>query len=273
MVQLGVVLVVVWVLSLHYAIVSAHEDYVQGQARWERTEHLQSIVDQLRLRLEILEPVRLSLVESNPLVVSVETLGTRSGPFVIRADQAFIDSLSGGEIEAALAHELGRVWIYTHHPYISRPNGWPMPSPCASSAAPRWNRSTKSCGSASASRATSPTLWGSLRRLAEDLDDGRRHGAGVLERVHHATLEVDHVAGLDRNGRLTFDGQLQLTGQQREHVVGGVGVVVHAAHGAGLSPVAQHAELGPFHHHHRRNTGVAGNRAALFGTANGLPER
>lgn len=117
MMQLGVVLVMVWVLSLHYAIVSAHEDYVQGQARWERTEHLQSIVDQLRLRLEILEPVRLSLVESNPLVVSVETLGTRSGPFAIRADQAFIDSLSGGEIEAALAHELGHVWIYTHHPY------------------------------------------------------------------------------------------------------------------------------------------------------------
>lgn len=117
MMQLGVVLVVVWLLSLHYAIVSAHEDYVQGQVRWERTEELQSVVDRLRLRLEILEPVRLSLVESNPLVVSVETLGTRSGPFVIRADQGFLGTLSPDEIEAALAHELGHVWIYTHHPY------------------------------------------------------------------------------------------------------------------------------------------------------------
>lgn len=117
MMQLGVVLVVVWLLSLHYAIVSAHEDYVQGQVRWERFETLQSIVDRLRLRLEILEPVRLSLVEFNPLVMSVETLGTRSGPFVIKADQAFLDTLSPDEIEAALAHELGHVWIYTHHPY------------------------------------------------------------------------------------------------------------------------------------------------------------
>lgn len=117
MMQLGVVLVVVWLLSLHYAIVSAHEDYVQGQVRWERFETLQSIVDRLRLRLEILEPVRLSLVESHPLVMSVETLGTRSGPFVIKADQAFLDTLSPDEIEAAFAHELGHVWIYTHYPY------------------------------------------------------------------------------------------------------------------------------------------------------------
>lgn len=117
MMQLGVVLVIVWMLSLHYAIVSAHEEYIHSQVRWERFETLQSIVDRLRLRLEILEPVRLSLVEFNPLVMSVETLGTRSGPFVIKADQTFLDTLGPDEIEAALAHELGHVWIYTHHPY------------------------------------------------------------------------------------------------------------------------------------------------------------
>ena len=118
MMQLGVVLVLCWLLSLHYAVVSAHEDYLAGQVRWERTEELQSIVDRLRLRLEILEPVRLSLVETNPLVVSVESIGTRSGPFVIRADQAFLQTLSPDETEAALAHELGHVWIHTHHPYL-----------------------------------------------------------------------------------------------------------------------------------------------------------
>ena len=117
MMQVGVVLVLCWLLSLHYAVVSAHEDYLAGQVRWERTEELQSVVDRLRLRLEILEPVRLSLVEANPLVVSVESIGTRSGPFVIRADQAFLQTLSHDETEAAIAHELGHVWIHTHHPY------------------------------------------------------------------------------------------------------------------------------------------------------------
>jgi len=118
MLQLSIVLVLCWLLSLHYAIVSAHEDYEQGQVRWERTEELQSVVDRLRERLDILEPVRLSLVDSNPLVMSVESIGSRSGPFVIRADQAFLEDLSTDEIEAAVAHELGHVYIHTHHPYL-----------------------------------------------------------------------------------------------------------------------------------------------------------
>jgi predicted Zn-dependent protease len=50
--------------------------------------------------------------------MSVETLGGRGGPFVITADRAFIRSLNVDELEAALAHELGHVWIYTHHPYV-----------------------------------------------------------------------------------------------------------------------------------------------------------
>ena len=69
-------------------------------------------------QLAILEPVGVSLVVAHPLVMSVETLGTRSGPFVIRVDEAFVQTLSFEEAEAALAHELGHVWIYTHHPYL-----------------------------------------------------------------------------------------------------------------------------------------------------------
>lgn len=116
--QISVVLVLCWLLSLHYAIVSAREDYGKGEVRWERTEELQSVVDGLRVRLEILEPVRVSLVDANPLVISVETIGARSGPFWIKADLAFLQTLSPAETEAAIAHELGHVWIYTHHPYL-----------------------------------------------------------------------------------------------------------------------------------------------------------
>jgi hypothetical protein len=49
--------------------------------------------------------------------MSVETLSGRSGPFVITADEAFARSLTDEEMQAALAHELGHVWIFTHHPY------------------------------------------------------------------------------------------------------------------------------------------------------------
>ena len=83
----------------------------------ERTNQLQTIADALRTRLGIMERVLVTLAGRNPLVISVETLGTRSGPFVIHADEAFIATLTDEEIEAAIAHELGHVWIYTHHPY------------------------------------------------------------------------------------------------------------------------------------------------------------
>ncbi|MGE0863072.1 MAG: hypothetical protein AB7P34_04150 [Vicinamibacterales bacterium] len=79
---------------------------------------LQHITDRLRNRLEILEQVEVTLVRHNPLVMSVETRSGRSGPFLISVDETFVSSLSGDEIEAALAHELGHVWIYTHHPYL-----------------------------------------------------------------------------------------------------------------------------------------------------------
>jgi hypothetical protein len=79
---------------------------------------LQDITDKLRHRMEILERVVVTVVDHNPLVMSVETLGGRNGPFVITADRDFIDSLNADELSAALAHELGHVWIYTHHPYL-----------------------------------------------------------------------------------------------------------------------------------------------------------
>jgi hypothetical protein len=89
----------------------------KGRARAERTNQLQVVADALRVKLGIMERVLVTLAERNPLVMSVETLGTRSGPFVINADEAFIATLTDEEIAAALAHELGHVWIYTHYPY------------------------------------------------------------------------------------------------------------------------------------------------------------
>ena len=79
---------------------------------------LQDLTDELRTRLEITERVHVTLVDHNPLVMSVETLAGRTGPFIITVDRGFIGQLSHEEVEAALAHELGHVWIYTHHPYL-----------------------------------------------------------------------------------------------------------------------------------------------------------
>lgn len=84
----------------------------------EPTSRYQSITDELRGKLDIFERVYFTMVDHNPLVMSVETFGGRSGPFVISADRAFVKSLSDKELVAAIAHELGHVWIHTHHPYL-----------------------------------------------------------------------------------------------------------------------------------------------------------
>jgi hypothetical protein len=79
---------------------------------------LQDLTDDLRGRLHITERVHVTLVDHNPLVMSVETLAGRTGPFVISVDRGFIHELNQSEVEAAIAHELGHVWIYTHAPYL-----------------------------------------------------------------------------------------------------------------------------------------------------------
>jgi hypothetical protein len=116
--HLGVVLLFA-LLPLRLELAPAGVDGVgaRGLARSEVVV-LQDITDDLRTRLQIAEHVHVTLVEHNPLVMSVETLAGRTGPFVITVDRDFIAELSKEETEAALAHELGHVWIYTHHPYL-----------------------------------------------------------------------------------------------------------------------------------------------------------
>ncbi|HEX4915420.1 MAG TPA: hypothetical protein VFV51_15795 [Vicinamibacterales bacterium] len=112
-----VVLLCVTALQLSSRTITA-DDLKSRDSRLAEVDRLQHITDHLRRRLDILERVLVAVVDHNPLVMSVETLSGRSGPFVITADAEFIQSLSEEELQAAVAHELGHVWIYTHHPYL-----------------------------------------------------------------------------------------------------------------------------------------------------------
>jgi hypothetical protein len=116
--NIGVVLLL-WLLPLRSEAIPAVPEAPIGRAVDATTVvSLQNLTDDLRGRLQITERVHVTLVDHNPLVMSVETLGGRTGPFVISVDRAFISELGPEELEAALAHELGHVWIYTHHPFV-----------------------------------------------------------------------------------------------------------------------------------------------------------
>jgi hypothetical protein len=81
------------------------------------TVRLQALVDALRNELAIPQKVALEVVAENPLKASVEPAKEGDG-FVISIEGAFASRLSDDELKGVLAHELGHVWIYTHHPYL-----------------------------------------------------------------------------------------------------------------------------------------------------------
>jgi hypothetical protein len=79
---------------------------------------IQSVVDRLRGELGIPEAVSVSVLDDVPLIVSVEAPGDGSEVFRLAFDGQFLASLTDDELDAAVAHELGHVWVFTHHPYL-----------------------------------------------------------------------------------------------------------------------------------------------------------
>jgi len=76
---------------------------------------LNVLVAELKAQLQMPQEIHATVVPFNELMVSVER--TPDG-FIISFDASFLDGLDQEEVKAAIAHELGHVWIYSHHPYL-----------------------------------------------------------------------------------------------------------------------------------------------------------
>ncbi len=81
-------------------------------------ERIQVVVDRLRGELGITHPVTVDILPQVALVVSVEAPGDQRQPFQLAIENAFLARLNDAELDAAMAHELGHVWLFTHHPYL-----------------------------------------------------------------------------------------------------------------------------------------------------------
>jgi hypothetical protein len=79
---------------------------------------VQQIVDLLKARLTITSDVATTIVEKNELLVSVKPVAGRQNSFELSFEAAFLATLSEEDLHAVVAHELGHVWIFTHHPYL-----------------------------------------------------------------------------------------------------------------------------------------------------------
>lgn len=78
---------------------------------------LQALVDLLRTELKVPQDVAVQVVEKNPLMASVEP-AKEGDSFVLSIEEAFANRLTDDELKGVIAHELGHVWIFTHHPYL-----------------------------------------------------------------------------------------------------------------------------------------------------------
>ena len=79
---------------------------------------LQELVDGIKTQLGVDAAVSAAIVPTNTLLVSVEPVDGGSRAFRMTFEERFLNSLDQDELKAIVAHELGHVWIFTHHPYL-----------------------------------------------------------------------------------------------------------------------------------------------------------
>jgi len=84
----------------------------------DEAQTAQAIADEFRARLEIPGQVSVLIVSQDKKLVSVRRSAERKDLFLLSFDQTFLTALSEEEIRAAIAHEFGHIWIFTHHPYL-----------------------------------------------------------------------------------------------------------------------------------------------------------
>jgi hypothetical protein len=79
---------------------------------------LQELVNSLKAQLGIDAIVSAAIVPTNSLLVSVHPVDGGSATFQLSFEERFLTGLDEDDLKAIIAHELGHVWIFTHHPYL-----------------------------------------------------------------------------------------------------------------------------------------------------------
>ena len=91
---------------------AAHAHAADQQAR------IQRVVDDLKPQLSIGQRVNVAVVEANPRLFSVVPEKHDAGTpatFLLSVEEDFAQGLSDVELRAAVAHELGHVFVYFKH--------------------------------------------------------------------------------------------------------------------------------------------------------------
>jgi hypothetical protein len=82
-----------------------------------RNARLEKIATGLAETLELRKRVQVVIVPENDRIISVEPFLSGEG-YRVEIEGAFFDELTEEEVTAALAHEIGHMWIFAHPPYL-----------------------------------------------------------------------------------------------------------------------------------------------------------
>ena len=77
-----------------------------------------TVIKEFRSRLGIPQQVSVSIIGANARLVSVRRSQPQAENFVVEFDRNFLTTLNDEELRTVIAHEMGHVWIFTHHPYL-----------------------------------------------------------------------------------------------------------------------------------------------------------
>src|SRR5438067_6118229 len=112
--------VIVFVLSI--VVFSCRTARAEERVATEQAlMRIRVIAANLEARLEMTQNVQIWIVPADERMVSVERIhkgASADDVFIIQLDQSFLEGLNDEELQAAIAHELGHVWIFCHHPYL-----------------------------------------------------------------------------------------------------------------------------------------------------------
>ena len=79
---------------------------------------IERLVQQFSDRLGITQNIRVSIEPGNVRLASAESTPGENNKYRMSFNEDFLRNLNEAELGAAVAHEMGHVWIYTHFPYL-----------------------------------------------------------------------------------------------------------------------------------------------------------
>ncbi len=109
---------VLWLTFLFFPVIANQLWAAVKPSNHELKQKIETLIHDFNARLGMSQRVEVEIVPGNPRLVSVAFVPGRQDLFRMSFEEGFLRSLDDVELRAAVAHEMGHIWIYTHFPFL-----------------------------------------------------------------------------------------------------------------------------------------------------------